>query len=100
MVVTWYPRKREINGTTEVRCAMFSTGPGIQNLLIISFFFQDGPIFFYAVSNQGAGRCCDLWGGTVRQIYRDQRRIMGVRGSQTGICLPFKPGILLLQNLY
>lgn len=46
MVVTWYPSKREINGTTEVRCAMFSTGPGIQNLLIISFFFQDGPIFF------------------------------------------------------
>lgn len=46
MVVTWYPRKREINGTTEVRCAMFSTGARNTKLAHYFFFSKMDPFFF------------------------------------------------------
>lgn len=77
-------------------------GPGIQNLLIIPFF-QDGPIFFFLQSvireqvdavTFGEGQS-DKSTETEEGLWD-----VGRGGSQTGICLPFKPGILLLQSLY
>lgn len=46
MVVTWYTRKREINGKTEVRCAMFSTGARNTKLANYSSFFPRWTHFF------------------------------------------------------
>ena len=76
-------------------------GPGIQNLLIIPLFSQDGPIFFLQSVIREQVDAVTFREGQSDKSTETEEGLWGVVvGSQTGICLPFKPGILLLQSLY
>lgn len=101
MVVTWYPRKREIEGKNEVRCAMFSTGARNTKLANFSFFLKMDPFFFLQSVTREQTDAVTFGEEQSDKSTETEEGLWGVvGGSQTGICLPFKPGVLLLQSLY
>lgn len=85
MIGTWNPGKRE-SKWAQLRSGILCSPKDQEHKqdLLITHFFQRWNQFS-AVSNQWVGRCCDLWAGPVRQIYRDWRRITGKKAKQESV---------------